>query len=358
MVGLFAFALGACGDDGTVPPADAHPPVDAADGGAIDADAGANDSAVDADGAVDAATDASVVEWTGPLRLSETGLWSDPRERTLAEGVLTYATRWPLWSDGSDKRRYLLLPPGTTIDSRDPDGWTFPIGTRAWKDFVRDGVLVETRYVEKSGEGDFGWRYVAYIWDADGDDAFATPDGLADARGTLHDVPSQADCRNCHRGGSDFLLGVGTLQLAFDGGLLATLASDGLLSDPPPPAAALIPPGDTLVQETLGYLHANCGHCHNERHPLASIRALRLWLPVGVETAEETPTYLTAIGTPSAHFIEGTTMNIVPGRPDDSQLWVRMGPVDADLRMPQVGRELPDPMGRDLVSAFIESLSP
>ena len=48
----------------------------------------------------------------GPAQLSQTGLYRDFAARTLAEGVIRYVPRYELWSDGSEKDRYLLLPPG------------------------------------------------------------------------------------------------------------------------------------------------------------------------------------------------------------------------------------------------------
>jgi len=353
---LVAFIVSAgCGDDGGA--ADTAPPVDSSvdDTGLGDADA-SDGSDTGISDASDTAVPDAAPPWTGPDLLSETGLYSDFDARTLAEGVTIFAPRWPLYSDGSEKNRYLLLPPGTTIDTSDADAWVFPDGTRAWKDFRRDGVLVETRFLEKTGEGDFGWRYVAYVWDVGETEAVATPEGLVDALGTPHDVPDQADCLNCHRGGSGFLLGVSALQLGDVGGLLETLVGDGWLSDAPPPAADLEAPGTPEIADVLGYLHANCGHCHNDRHPLSFMRSMRLNLPIGVATPEETPTYRTAIGTPADHEIEGTFINVDPGMPARSQLWVRMGLLDPDLRMPQVGTELPDAIGVPMIEAWILGL--
>jgi hypothetical protein len=48
-----------------------------------------------------------------------------------------FTPHYPLWSDGSAKRRWLRLPPGTSIDKSNPDAWEFPRGTKAWKEFSR-----------------------------------------------------------------------------------------------------------------------------------------------------------------------------------------------------------------------------
>ena len=91
-----------------------------------------------------------------PKRLTETGLFADAARESLAPGVMAYAPRFQLWSDGAEKRRWLWLPPGTRIDTSDMDSWVFPVGTKFWKEFTRDGVRVETRLLEKLGPGDDG----------------------------------------------------------------------------------------------------------------------------------------------------------------------------------------------------------
>lgn len=341
-------ALGACGDDPREAMLDGG--LDAAP--AVEIDAGGElDSAVSSDAGEPDAGDPDA-GFTGPPMLSATGLYEDIASRTLAAGVVEYVVQYELWSDGAEKRRFLSLPEGGVIDTGDPDRWRFPIGTRAWKEFHRDGVHVETRFLEKH-EG--GWTRIAYVWLEDGSDAVAVPEGLADARGTAHDVPSIDDCFNCHRGAGDELLGVSALQLADPSGtdLLESLAAEGRLSDVPASEPAV--PGVGVVQESLGYLHANCGHCHNDDHPLSEHRSMRLYLPVGIATPEESPVYLTAIGTRANHTIEGTTTNIVAGDPDASQLFVRMRLRDENA-MPPVGTEIEDPTGVEAIRAFIAAL--
>ena len=44
--------------------------------------------------------------------------------------------------DRAAKRRWIQLPEGATIDTSDMDYWQFPVGTKLWKEFVRDGVRV------------------------------------------------------------------------------------------------------------------------------------------------------------------------------------------------------------------------
>ncbi|HEX2198374.1 MAG TPA: hypothetical protein VHG88_07120, partial [Burkholderiales bacterium] len=73
-----------------------------------------------------------------PERLADTGL--------DAGQALPFAPQYPLWSDGTAKRRWLYLPPGSAIDAARAGAWDFPAGTKAWKEFSYGARRIETRY--------------------------------------------------------------------------------------------------------------------------------------------------------------------------------------------------------------------
>lgn len=292
-----------------------------------------------------------------PGTLAETGLYADFAARTLVDGVIPFEVRYPLWSDGAEKSRWLWVPPGQQIDTADMDHWRYPTGTKAWKEFRRDGVLVETRYLEKSGEPPIGWKFVAYIWSADGKSAVAAPAGITDALGTPHDVPSQEQCEQCHSGTRDVLIGVNAIQLSRESGksALATLSEKGLLSKPP--GKEFTVPGTGTVQDALGYLHGNCGYCHSDTGRWAKEREIRLRVRVGDTTPESTATYLTTINVKMHHGdMKGTPYTaVVPGDPVASHVYDRM--IKRDFwAMPPVGSEVVDPNGTAVVRAWIASL--
>ena len=293
---------------------------------------------------------------TGPTRLSQTGLYGDLASRTLADGVRPYSVRYELWADGAAKARFLFLPPGTQIDTSDMDRWVFPVGTKVWKEFRVDGRLIETRLLEKRGSDDW-WR-AAYVWNDDGSDATIAPDGVVDALGTTHDVPSQADCARCHGSFSDGLTGVGAIQLsAADGhGSLSQLAAAGLLSAPP--AGEYQPPGQGAVQDALGYLHGNCGMpCHHENDNPALEHWLRMRIAVGDLTPEATATYVTGVGAKMRHTMPGgIDTGVVPGMPDQSQLYLRMHTRDDIWGMPPIASKMVDEDGAAIIRAWILSL--
>ena len=293
---------------------------------------------------------------TGPALLSETGLYADIKTRTLAPGVFAYSVRFPLWSDAADKARYMWLPPGARIDTAAMDEWTFPEGTRAWKEFRVDGKLVETRVLWKRAarEGGSAWWMMAYAWRPDGSDADATVSGVPAAQGTSHDVPSQASCGPCHDDVRDALAGGGAIQLS-EGLTLAKWAAEGRFTTTPP--VDVTPPGAGAVQAALGYLHGNCGHCHNERAPRLSTQSpMRLRLLVGERDPKLTQIHRTTVDVKMQHvFPPDITVAVAPGRPEKSELWVRMGLRDVNS-MPPLGTKVVDDTGRAAVREWILGL--
>ncbi len=299
--------------------------------------------------------DAALPPVSGPMLLSETGLYADFASRTLAADLFTYVPRYEFWADGAKKTRWLLLPPNTKIDTSQMDGWVFPIGTKVWKEFVYEGKVVETRLLMKVRDGADGWWKVAYVWKDDGSDAVASPGGMVNALGTTHKVPSQIDCVNCHENISDVIIGVSALQMTDPTtNPLAALAAAGRLSDPPP--AGLDFPGTGNVKDALGYLHANCGHCHNDDAiRLSTQSSMRLRLLVGQKTPEQTGAYTTTVGTVMKHPLpDGTTTILVPGSPDQSGLWLRMDRRDT-FGMPPAGTQIVDDAGVGTVRQWITS---
>jgi cytochrome c553 len=385
VVAVLAGALWACGDDAAAPRADAGAPrdagMDATVAPAMDAatpmdarvalpvDAGmdaarADDAGDDDAGACPPPPDTSLDAggYIPVATLAETGLYADPKKETLAKGVHAFEPRFALWSDGATKKRYLYLPPCTQIDTSDMDHWVFPVGTKAWKEFTRDGIRVETRLLEKAA---LGWYMVAYVWNAAQTKAVANASGKSDANGTLHDVPSAATCQFCHAGETDRLLGVSAIQLSHtrDGLNLTELARLGLLSDPP--KQDFIVPGTSIDQTALGALHANCGHCHNPTGAGWSVAAgLYLRLLTGqLDNVTDTPAYQSAVNDAlTSKTVPGATLRIVPGDADTSGLLLRLeamrGSGGSDLMMPALATELNDDATETAVRDWIESLSP
>jgi hypothetical protein len=319
-------------------------------------------------------------EFIEPRRLSETGLYADITTGTLAPGVFEFAPQYPLWTDGADKRRFGQLPRCSQIDTSDMDNWTYPQGTKLWKEFVRDNaagnpVRVETRLMQKTTRTK--WFMTAFIWNAEQTEATVGLDDSDDllllqenASGTEHDVPGRGACAKCHLGVWDKALGFSALQLSHEGQpgfmTLERLIDEEWLTDPP--AAALVLPGDANQAAALGYLHANCGHCHNPNAETASL-GLTLWAQSGqlVSVAESTAVTTTlGLDTQASQKPIGEpALRVVAGEPEQSALYWRMiqpaefpGNPEGGVHMPLIGTEITDPVGVDLVARWIGSLGP
>lgn len=356
-------ASAACSDEGGASAASGGAGgLDAGEASTGEASAGAagHGGGGGAAGAPDATSDAVDDAGLAPALLSETGLYDDIDAGTLAPGVREFTPEHVLWSDGAEKKRFLYLPPGGVIDTSDPDYWVFPTGTKAWKEFTREGRRVETRLLWKLGEGGGGWVRVAYLWNAEQTDATPVPEGATDAAGTPHDVPAAFECARCHDHHGDQLLGVGALQLDHPaaGVTVAALIAEGRLSTPP--ALPVDVPGSGVERAALGYFHANCGNCHNPRSSVFATVSMQLWLPLGsIATVAGTPTYTTTVGVPldtSLPLTPPPVARITPGSPADSAVWRVMGERGNEAQMPPLASEAIDVSGRAAVQAFIDAL--
>lgn len=293
-----------------------------------------------------------------PATLSATGLYSDIGAKVVAADVEEYSPRFPLWSDGAVKTRWIHLPACSVIDSSDMDHWSFPVGTKLWKQFEYNGRLVETRYIVRTGAGASGYLFISYQWNAEGTEAYPVPSGVVDANGTPLDIPAEWECTTCHNHLPERIIGFDAVQLSHSGpGLnVEALVRSNRLSVP---FGGYQPPGDATAQAALGYLHGNCGHCHNESPSGVSFSppfALRL----GVEelSVGQTGAVRTAVGVPMQVFRHpGITHRIAAGAPDKSCVAYRMGQRGNADQMPALGSEVVDPSGLAAVRAWIASLS-
>lgn len=212
-----------------------------------------------------------------PETLSELGLYPYAGDFDEAHPrAVHYRPAHELWSNGSHKRRHLLLPEGAVIDTSERDAWRFPPGTLLLKTFFyrrSDGpeYPVETRVLRSDGES---FEYAAYVWDETATDAtradiaapIAIPIAQEDAE-LVHHVPARIDCRKCHESQPVAVLGFDELALGEplpgdDVPQLEALFEAGVISDLPEAPDVLEHP-DAHTREVLGYFEGNCVHCHN-----------------------------------------------------------------------------------------------
>ena len=306
-----------------------------------------------------------------PQRLADTGLY-ERASRVVRADVIAFAPQYPLWSDGTRKRRWIYLPSGSAIDASRVDAWEFPVGTRLWKEFGY-GRAIETRMIERLADG--SWRFASYVWKADGSDAVLAPeDGVVvpvvDAPGGRYTVPSRTDCLACHEGAAVPVLGFSALQLSPDRDPLAPhadtasrgqvdlpgLVARGVLRNLPGSVLASPPriaAGSATARAALGYLHGNCGHCHN---PAGALTGLELLLAQQAEPGARSVerTLQTLLGHSSRFRPQGAdaTQRIAAGH-GSSVLTLRMKTDNLLARMPPLGVQVVDTEGVALIERWI-----
>jgi hypothetical protein len=281
----------------------------------------------------------------GALWLSETGLYEDIAKKRTSPLLRAFEPAYALYSDGAQKRRWLALPANTRIDSSDPANWSFPVGTLLFKEFARGGRRIETRVLARTGPGADDFFMGAFAWKDDESDALFVQEGKLDPSG--HQIPSAASCWSCHGGEPSRVLGFSAVQ--------QPRVPGELLSSPIP--RAFEPPGDETTRQALGYLHANCGHCHNPRGSARPDTDLDLALRPGDTNVFDTGAYRTAIGRPLTAFKSARQrLRIAAGAPDASALVYRMSQAAPEVRMPPLASTQVDAEGVALLRRWVERL--
>ena len=152
------------------------------------------------------------------------------------------------------KRRWILLPDGEKVNTQDDESWSYPIGTKFFNEFSRDGVRVETRMNLNTEQG---WLASSYLWRQNEAEADRVVDSIENALGTAHDIPSSQQCYACHGGRENFALGFSAVQLDVE--TKKHMHEQSLFTAQSNSTVEL----DDTIKAGLGVLHANCSHCHN-----------------------------------------------------------------------------------------------
>jgi hypothetical protein len=346
--------------------ADAQGP-DATLGDAASSD-GASDGAADADAAIVDAGDCAPGDSGEPTELRCTGLYSDWATKTVSADVMQFDPGLHLWSDGAKKTRWVYLPPADgggrqPIDTTNMDEWTFPVGTKFWKEFVLEGRRIETRLLWKREAG--VWYRTTYRWSDDESTATELTTGEVDADGQGYEVPTQEACFVCHKGRRDNILGFEAVSLSSPeaGPNIDDLADAGLITHAPD--AAIVIPGNPLDVAALGYLHANCGTaCHNAGSGLAGPTGFHMRLDVAtLASVQTTDAYRTGVDQGTSNFtIPGSdqTIRLVPYDAGASCVYYRMSHRDGVdgtppvTQMPPIDTHKVDEAGVALIGQWID----
>lgn len=301
-----------------------------------------------------------------PQKLSAFGLFrlNDP---TKPLAPLGYTLRTPLFSDYTDKHRFVSIPAGQKARVLADGVIEFPVGTVLIKSFgwddVNDGRPVETRLLIRRAAG---WAALPYIWDADGKDAtlalggrrvpvsFKSPDGTAHS--IRYAVPNKNQCKECHSLNGE-IVPIGPKARNF---IIDPAASDQMRSLNFANPAALQPvmpqwddpKSGSVAERARAYLDVNCAHCHNPAGSASNSGLFLRWTddPNGVNYGiGKRPT---AAGRGSG----GMDFAIAPGDPEKSFLIYRLESTDPGIAMPEVGRSTIHGEGAALLRQWIAEM--
>ncbi|MDP9148980.1 MAG: hypothetical protein M3O36_03420 [Myxococcota bacterium] len=299
-----------------------------------------------------------------PDTLECTGLYTNIATKQVAAAARSYAPAVPLWSDAADKTRWVYLPPGQKIDTSSPSEWVFPVGTKFWKEFSREGKRIETRLFEKI-QRNF-WRYTTYAWNADESATQRSAGGdLVLPSGAPYHIPTSSECDDCHKGRSDRILGFeqGLLGLSGAKGLtLEQLVADGRLS--PAPAQVHLQVGDDgtgVAAPALAWLHVNCGvTCHNTNtNAFAYPAGMNLRLDPALldgSSLASSNSILTTVGIRAKTPSWNGAIRIVPGDPANSLLVSLISHRGKGVQMPPIATLVVDDADVANVVAWVSQM--
>ena len=264
--------------------------------------------------------------------------------------LVPYTVNTPLWSDGTDKWRHLLIPDGSQARV-EPDGtWDLPAHTVLVKTFVEGVQPIETRLLVRGDDGEWtGW---SYRWLPDGTNAFRLDQGeVHEVGGRMWTFPSSNDCSRCHSAAAGRALGIRQAQLD-RGTQLADLEERGLVDGARANVRALarLDAAQPLAGRARSYVDANCSMCHRPGGPAQGNLDLRAEVPLADTNTCNLPPSLGDVG------LGPTARLIAPGAPQRSVLLARMSTRGAEA-MPPLATHLVDDEAAAVLGAWIASLT-
>ena len=323
-----------------------------------------------------------------PKLLSQTGAFTSVANANFVTSInmIPFAPISQLWSDRAVKSRWISIPKTKKINWNAKDNWTYPQGTVAVKHFAlpvdaKTPATVkplETRLIVTKADGKvYG---VTYKWRADGTDADLLTTGAtqnftitnADNTTTTQTwtYPSPADCLSCHNAESSQILGLSTRQINsnytypgnvtenqlvhFNNLALFSPAINNAQVASYDKLAALSDTSADLEKRVKSYLDANCAHCHGTGNgasqwdaryntPLAQMKIVDA-LTTGIREYDKDYGILNA-------------KVVASGKAAESILYIRDKSINANDRMPPIGRSLEHTEYITLLNQWITGLS-
>ena len=284
---------------------------------------------------------------------------------------MAYKVNAPFWSDNAEKKRFIRLPEGDSINYREEGSWEVPVGTEIIKNFraAESNRMLETRVIKRI---ETGWEAATYIWDKKSRDATLRPEGLqlerwAPVKGskrwepTTWHGPSSSECAACHVDSAGYVLGLNTAQLNDvdgDKNQILDFVSRKLLSGlpkdfKPSTAARHCDPHDEaceVEQRARVVLDVNCAMCHRPNGPGNASIDLRYATSLDeTKMLGEKPAQ-GDLGVADARIVK-------PGDAESSLLYLRMNTL-SNGRMPNIGSNVIDEKSVELLREWIDSMEP
>jgi uncharacterized repeat protein (TIGR03806 family) len=295
--------------------------------------------------------------------------------------LLPYDLNTELFSDYSQKLRFVYIPEGESAVTSDGKRIEFPVGSLLVKNFyyehdlndISEGrFIIETRLLIHR---ETGWMAHTYQWNDEQSDAtllqvggnrsitWANEEG--NQRNVDYRIPTINDCGRCHsqnakleplgpkidninknypyRNGSQ-----NQILRWQEAGFLTIHEEPGNLNRLP---VWDDPLKDTVEKRARAYLDVNCSNCHSAA---GTARNSALFL----EYEQDNLFHLGVCKVPVAagSGSGGLKYNIYPGRPDESILLFRMESVKPQERMPEIGRTLIHEEAVKLIRQWIEEM--
>ena len=310
-----------------------------------------------------------------PKYLSEFGFFQDMQNQIPSAEVHPYSLVNPLFSDYTDKLRFVYVPEGQKLAYVKDKVFQFPVGSTLIKTFAylntqgdMDAQLLETRLLINTSAG---WKAISYVWNQDQTDAKRSvagatiPTTFINSVGAKVDVryraPNQNQCKECHQV-NQVMTPIGPkarnmnknvgytsgdmnqlLYWAAQGWIESKLNADLMQS--------YENENVSIDERARAYLDINCGHCHI---PGGSADTTGLYLNLTEETKEHLGIFKkpVAAGRASGNL----KYSIVPGKSNKSIMIYRMDSLDPGIMMPESGRALADDKGIKLISDWINQL--
>ncbi len=316
---------------------------------------------------------------TFPATLSETGLFTDVVDLSPSPGLLPYEPNVPFWSDHALKRRWMIIPDGTSQMTWSREGsWTFPNGMIWVKHFDIDMTRgnpatrkrLETRLIVKNSTGVYG---VSYRWNEAQTEATLVGDSGEDfdlsitengtPRTQRWHIPSRAECLVCHTPQAGYALSFNTRQLnrsytinGFTGNQLDLFNDSGMFSNVIERPNVL--PRHLRQDETAfpvearvrSYLDVNCAYCHK-----SGGTAPTAWDGRSSLTLDETGLLN---GIPVSNGGNAANKLVIPGDLDHSVVYNRVAAANGFTRMPPIASYETDPTSIALLTEWITQSLP